>query len=310
MGLNMDNYDMVFKGLGIIVLILVILFIATWGGIVKCGSIPYFCDVYDYVLGSPRIAIIHGDEGLGNPEKLREVLLSPDQINAKAVDLMHIDRVSAGNLKNYRLVIVEKARVLSFDHLQMFKEFVEKGGRLIWIGDAGVDKSSDELQDLTDMNSLKTLATNPWVRFKETETEYLQLNFDEVLGLKYVGNYCDEVICTSAPFTVGVLKTEPTGNHPLIFGLSAALNLKISNDKDFAVVKQFPNSSNSNIVLTLDFKGNINGKSGSLGKSLPLIATSGTGERVAYYAYPPEYFIEDNNYWNVVKRMYYGMLGK
>jgi len=86
--------------------------------------------------------------------------------------------------------------------------------------------------------------------------------------------------------------------------------LKISKERDFAVVKQFANSSNSNIVLTLDFGGNITGTSGTIGKTVPLIATSNTGEKVAYYAYPPEYFSVDMNYYSIIKRMYLGMLGK
>jgi hypothetical protein len=62
--------------------------------------------------------------------------------------------------------------------------------------------------------------------------------------------------------------------------------------------------------MSLDFGGNITGKSGVIGKSVPLITTSNTGERVAYYAYPPEYFATDNNYYSLIKRMYLGMLGK
>jgi hypothetical protein len=31
---------------------------------------------------------------------------------------------------------------------------------------------------------------------------------------------------------------------------------------------------------------------------------------VAYYAYPPEYTVQDNNYATIIKNMYYGMLGK
>lgn len=302
--------DIIFKVLGVIVLILVILFVATWGGLVKCGSIPYFCDIYDYVLGAPRVAIVFGDSGLGDPEKLREILLSPDNINAKAVDLVHIDRVSLGNLKNYKLVIVEKARVLSFDQLKMFVDYSNGGGRLIWVGDSGVETIKEEQKNYSDVNELKGIATNPWVRFKEVVGGYEPLFFDEFLGLKYFNNYCAEKTCNTNLFTVGSLKTEPTGNHPLIYGLSPSLGLKISKDRDFAIVRQFPNSSNSNVVLTLDFGGNIIGETENIGKTVPLIVTSGMGERVAYYAYPLEYYITDNNYYHLAKRMYYGMLGR
>ena len=66
--MNTEQLDLVFKFLGVVVLVLVILFVATWGGLIECGSIPYFCDLYDLVLGSPRVAIVFGDSGLGNPE--------------------------------------------------------------------------------------------------------------------------------------------------------------------------------------------------------------------------------------------------
>ncbi len=302
--------DLVFKFLGVVVLVLVILFVATWGGLVKCGSIPYFCDIYDLVLGSPRVAIVFGDSGLGDPEKLREILLSPDNINAKAVDLVHIDRVSQGNLKNYKLVIVEKARVLSFDQMKMFVDYANGGGRLVWVGDAGVETIEEEQKNYADINELKGIATNPWVRIKEVVGGYDPLYFDEFLGLKYFNNYCSERNCNTNPSSVGALRTEPTGNHTLIYGLHPSLGLKVAKDRDFAIVRQFQNSSNSNVVLTLDFGGNIIGESGSIGKSVPLIVSSGVGERVAYYAYPIEYYITDNNYYNIAKRMYYGMLGR
>ena len=34
------------------------------------------------------------------------------------------------------------------------------------------------------------------------------------------------------------------------------------------------------------------------------------GERIAYYSYPLEYMVQDNNYARFVVQMYYGMLGK
>ncbi len=308
--MDTQQMDIIFKVLGLVLLIVVVLFVATWGGLVKCNSVPYFCEVYDYILGSPRVAIVYGDSGLGDPEKLREVLLSPDMINAKAVDLVHIDRVSLGNLKTYKLVIVEKARVLSYDQLEMFKTYAETGGRLVWVGDAGVETIKEEQKNYSDVNELKSVATNPWVRVKETDIDFKVLYFDEFLGLKYINNYCAEVTCNENLFTVGALKTEPTGNHTLIYGLSPTLGLKISKERDFAVVKQFPNSSNSNVVLTLDFGGNIAGKTENIGKTVPLIVASGLGERVAYYAYPIEYYVTDNNYYYIAKRMYYGILGR
>ena len=247
--------------------------------------------------------------------KLATYLKDPHYVGAIAVDMQNVERISMGNLKKYKLVIVEKARVLSAEQLQMFEDYVIKnGGRLIWIGDAGVERPANEIENLMDTNSGKTLANNPWIRIIETDEEYKIISFDEFLGLRYIDNYCNEIECNADLFSVGTLESEPTGTHPLIFGTASILNFKIRKDHDFGVVKQIPNSPNSNIVLNLNFGGNIIGKENTLGKSVPLIATSNIGasgaERVAYYAYPPEWMYEDNNYFYYLKNMYYGMLGR
>jgi hypothetical protein len=313
--LDKEQFDLVVKVLGVVVLGFIILFILTWSGLVGCKSVsPYWCDAYDLVMGGPRILIVHGDAGLGEPEKLKVYLQNPS-IGASTVDVQHIDRISIGNLKKYKLVVVERARMLSADQLQMFMDYVTKnGGRLVWVGDAGVERPSDELENLMDTNAGKLILTNPWARVKETDTAYNVISFDEFLGLKYLNNYCKEIECKSDLFKVGSIESEPTGNHPLIFGPASVLDLRIKKDHDFAIVKQISNSPNSNIVLNLNFGGNVVGKENNLGKSLPIIATSNIGvggaERVAYYAYPPEWFLEDNNYYSYLKNMYFGMLGR
>jgi hypothetical protein len=269
-------------------------------------------------MGGPRVMIVYGEEGLGDPEKLRLYLQDPRYVAANAVDVQHIDRVSLGNLKKYELVIVEKARRLSAEHLQMFEDYVIKnGGRLVWIGDAGVERYPDELEGLTDQNTGKVIYNNAWARVKEdpdNAANYIVVSFDEFLGLRYVDNYCKQVSCADTNFVVGTLESEPTGEHPLIYGTSPVLNMRISKSRDFAVVKQISNSPNTDIVLTLNFGGNIKGKDKDLGKTVPMIAASSIGapgaERVAYYAYPPEWLLEDNKYFYYLKNLYYGMLGR
>jgi hypothetical protein len=306
--------DMGMKVLGIIVLVAVILFVITWSGVVKCKSIsPYWCDAYDAVMGGPRVLIVHGTSGLGDPSKLKTYLQDPRYIGVNAVDVLDVERVSLGNLKNYKLVIVEQARLLSVDQLLMFEDYVNKnGGRLVWVGDSGVEIPAGELRKYTDTNESSKDADNPWFRIKESDTEYKLINFDEFLGLKYVGNYCSKVKCVDSYFSVGVLEAEPTGNHPLIFGSSPSLNFKIKNGRDFAVVRQIADSSSSNTVLSLNFGGMIYTKDSNFSRLVPMISTSsiGLGERVAYYAYPPEWFYSDNNYMLYLKNLYFGMLGR
>ncbi len=314
--MDTQQFDLALKVGGIIVLLLVVIFILTWSGVVKCRDLtPYFCDIYDTVLGSPRVLIVHGDSGLGEPEVLRNYLRNPQGVGVQNVDVQHIDRVTLGNLKQYKLVIVEQARKLSMDQLVMFMDYVNKnGGRLVWVGDAGVEFGDDETRTITDVNTAKKILDNPWVRVKETENEYKIISFDEFLGLRYVNNYCSEKDCTDGAFSVGTLETELTGEHPLIFGFAPVINFKVRKDRDFAIVKQIPDSYASNIIMTVNFGGNIKGKTGYLGKTAPMIVTSSTGmgERIAYYAYPPEWFISDNNYASgiLLKDMYNGMLGR
>jgi len=320
MGLmDQGQFDLAFKAIGLIVLIGVVLFLITWSGIVQCKQVsPYWCQAYDMIMGGPRVLIVYGDSGLGDPQLLRLYLQDSRYVAAGAVDLLNIERVSLGNLKKYDLVVVEKAKRLSAEHLQMFEDYVVKsGGRLVWVGDAGTERYPDELAGLTDQNTGKVVYNNAWARVKDdpdNPANYIVVSFDEFLGVRYVDNYCNQVDCKDTNYLVGSLESEPTGEHPLIFGTAPILNFRINKAHDFALVKQISNSPNSNIVLTLNFGGNIKGKSSDLGKIVPIIATSNVGapgaERVAYYAYPPEWFYSDNQYFYYLKNLYYGMLGR
>ena len=312
MGMNInteiDTMSVLKGGIMLIVLLVVIAFLLTWSGLMKCGTVPFWCDAYEVVMGSPRVLIAYGDEGLGNPELLKQYLQDPRIVGAEAVDTQHVSTLSLGNLKNYKLIIVEQARQLSYEQLLMFQDYVTQGGRLVWVGDAGVVKGTEEVQNISDVNGLAQLDDNPWVRVDKTQS-YI-LNFDEFLGLRYVNNYCSEKDCSDNLSSVGSLIPEPTRNHPLIFGASAKTNFKIVSGRDFAFVKQIPNSPNSNVVMSIDFGGKVVGKTNELGRNVPFIVTSGLGERIAYYAYPPEYLVQDNNSFILIKNMYYGMLGK
>ncbi len=320
MGLmDQGQFDLAFKAIGLIVLIGVVLFLITWSGIVQCKQVsPYWCQAYDMIMGGPRVLIVYGETGLGDPQQLRLYLQDSRYVAAGAVDMLAIERVSMGNLKKYDLVIVEHAKKLSAEHLQMFEDYVVKnGGRLVWVADAGTERYPDELEGLTDQNTGKVVYNNVWARVKDdpdNPANYIVVSFDEFLGVRYIDNYCNQKDCVDGNFIVGTIESEPTGEHPLIFGTAPILNFKINKGRGFSVVKQIANSPNSNIVLTLNFGGNIKGKTQDLGKIIPIIATSNIGapgaERVAYYAYPPEWFYADNGYFYFVKNLYYGMLGR
>jgi hypothetical protein len=329
---NVDLYDIAPKLIGVVLLGTLLLLILIWAGVVRCGSFPYLCDVYYTVVGSPRVAIVSGDDGLGDPNALQTMLLNPEIVGAENVALIGIDQVTLGNLKNYKLVIVEHARKLSREQLEMFMQYVnQNGGRLVWIGDAGVEPTDDELERYNDLkgiigsdtgdenlpaqtkNDLSEAMKTAWVRISENADSYSITDFGAFLGVRYAGNYCQlrgQARCSENLFTAGTLVPESTGNHPLIYGMAPSLIFKIRRDRDFSVVKSIPNS-NTNLVLTLNFGGNIVAENKTnIGKAVPFIVTSGFGERVAYYAYPPEYMVQDNNAFLLIKRMTTGMLGQ
>ncbi|MCX6798949.1 MAG: hypothetical protein NTW59_02510, partial [Candidatus Diapherotrites archaeon] len=114
----------------LIALIFALLFVLTFTGIMKCSQLPVageaWCNVYwtikTYATGQPRVLIVYGDDGLGNPigdsgnpvydsGSLQSLLANPNILGVHA-DTMHISRVNAGNLRGYDIVIVDKARTL------------------------------------------------------------------------------------------------------------------------------------------------------------------------------------------------------
>ncbi|PIN85189.1 MAG: hypothetical protein COV47_03405, partial [Candidatus Diapherotrites archaeon CG11_big_fil_rev_8_21_14_0_20_37_9] len=59
----------------------------------------------------------------------------------------------------------------------------------------------------------------------------------------------------------------------------------------------------------------------NFGDEFPAIVATGVGERVVYYAFPPEYFVSEKMpideetgnrivYWGLIENLYYGMLYK
>ncbi|MFA5357497.1 MAG: hypothetical protein WC308_01080 [archaeon] len=329
---DVDLYDLIPKLVGVILLVAILLLVLMWTGVVRCGSFPYLCDFYYTVVGSPRVAIIYGGEGLGDPMKLQMMLLNPEIVGVENVATYQIDQVALANLKNYKLVIVENAKKMSREQLEMFMQYTnQNGGRLVWIGDAGTEPIDEEKEvyndlkgiidsDPEDMNlpaktksELLDALKDPWSRVLEKDNSYDITDFGQFLGVEYIGNYCSLLgagKCSGNLKTVGSIQPEKTGNNPLIYGMSPSVTLRVKEGRDFSVVRIIPNS-NTGIVASLNFPTNLlTGDKVDVGKNVPFIVTSGFGERVAYYAYPPEYLVEDNNAYLIMKQMVRGMLGE
>lgn len=316
----------------LIVLVFVLLFMVTFTGIMRCSDLPLmgegWCNVYwgikGFATGGPKVLIVYGESGLGNPigignGSLEELLADPQILGVHA-DTLHIDHANFGNIRGYDIVIVDRAKEIETKQLRAFIDYATQptGGILVWTGDAGTKLGPDdhylytqEKDPETDVNRI----IGPWARREDD----LMISFDELLGVRTVdtekATFCELTSCpTNRPFLAGTLITEPSGNHRLIRGISRALPLYIFNGEDFGVVETISGSSTTE-VLSLDFGGEIDAVGRDLNRSVPMIVTSGVGERIVYYALPPEYYANPKleafgkgRYLLPVENLYYGNL--
>ncbi len=240
--------------IGVLVALLVALwYIVSW--YFGCGIIPvpFSCDTYWNIArfsegGKARVLIVYGDGGLGDHELLRQTLSNPSKIIAPAYAL-HISGVTLGNLKDYDLVIVEEARKLSTDDLQMFMDYARGGGRLVWTGDAGtvLDDGDKLLFEFERPNgSDENKVVSPWSRKDGAKV----VAFDSFLGLDYVGNFCELKTCPDVP-QIGIFSA-PNRSHELV----KAINPNLRMFGDFSIVK-VRSSSYTTSVLSVDALSNI-----------------------------------------------------
>ncbi|MDD5162867.1 MAG: hypothetical protein PHD95_01525 [Candidatus ainarchaeum sp.] len=319
----------------LVVLVLVLLGILTWTGVLRPSQVPVvgkaWCSVYwgvmGYSTGGPKVLIVYGDDGLGNPDgpceaglqqcSLKEILANPEILGVRA-DTMRLSSVNLGNLKSYSLVIVEKAKTMETKYMRAFIDYYAQGGRLVWTGDAGTELGHDDEylytneRSETDANQI----IGPWAR-KQGD---VAVSLDQLLSVEYTANYCTIKTCPAGQaIYVGKLSPEPTGTHPLIFGMGNNLPLYVFKDEDFSVVETIAGGITTQ-ALTLDVQSNLVGTNGKdYGNQLPLIVASGMGDRAVYYALPPEYYANPKLYNSTkpgtpgpyflpIENLYYGMI--
>lgn len=290
-----------------LLLILGLLFAATWTGVMKCKTIPAWCDIYYAFMGKPKVLIVYGSEGLGDPFYLQQVLGDPNHLGVRA-EVLNVNSVNLGNLKNYGLVIVEKSKKISTAKLRNFMQYVDEGGRLIWTGDAGTELGEkDELlyEDEKALGKPHEII-NVWARKDGTDI----VAFNEFIAANYKANYCSIKTCSGLKKTFAGALVPIDREHPLVNGISTNIPLYVFEKEDFAIVQtsELP----STIVMELDYGSNLYDKSGKdLGSTSPMIITTGFGEKTAYYAMPLEYFANsklEDKYYGIIENMYLGMI--
>lgn len=288
-----------------IVLILAILGLITWSGLISCRDVPGWCGVYYTFKGNPKTLIVHGEEGLGDPVLLAQLLRQPQGAAATNISQQQLDYVSAGNLKQFDLVIVTRARQMSTKKLQAFMEYADSGGRLVWTGDAGTQLTQEDqflYADDVDENAAHELIS-PWARKDVEKNE--QVRFDQYISADYKGNWCTirPAQCEIAQ-QVGTLVPESGADHRLVYGI--APNLKLHGD--FALVEDI--GIGSTRVMSVDTQTLVtNAEGDELGRVFPIIIASGLGEKIVYYAVPPELLsLPPMQYQQFIVNMYNGML--
>jgi hypothetical protein len=306
MDLNLDIMDKKNKvWIGRIIFLIIILIISlymfTWTGTIRCSSVPGLCNVYwgvqSIVTGKaqPSILIVYDPKpnaGMGNPELLRE-LISDRSIVGMHPNMANINYLSSDQLKHVSLVIVEHARQISTTNLITFLNYVNQGGRLVWIGDSGIEKS---VEDSYFVNP----ATKEYDGWTRTTDENMLIRFNAFLGAKYLTSFCDIKDCSS-DIKTGKLVSQ--SDHALVNGLRN--NLPIYDN--YCIVKL---TASNPTPLKVDYGSNlINNDGKDFGSTFPMIITSNSN-RVTYYAIPPELLNEetdDDKYLLIIENLIDGM---
>lgn len=121
--------------IAIAILILVFLILMVRFGYMRCDSVPGLCTIYYGIFGEPRVAIVYGEGAIGDPDILEQGIIEEKGIFP---DRMHVDTVrTEGVLEPFDVVIVEGPKNISTSTLKAFAGYVQQGGRLVWVGDAG-----------------------------------------------------------------------------------------------------------------------------------------------------------------------------
>jgi hypothetical protein len=121
--------------IGLGVLVLVLLFVLVNYGYLRACDIPGFSGVYYSIKGKPNVAIVYGDDGIGDAKAMQGIIAQ--EIHKLPLLIPSKTLYDSAALADYQIVIVEHAKTMTTQTLAAFQRYVSSGGKLIWIGDAG-----------------------------------------------------------------------------------------------------------------------------------------------------------------------------
>ncbi len=309
------------KILIVLVLIGVLLYILTFTGTIKCKTVPGWCNIYYSVKGKPTVAIVHGDNGLGDPFLLQQLLQNPEHAGISARTIP-IETISLGNLKDYELVIVDRARKMSAEQMKMFIDYANSGGNLVWTGDAGAELENEEnylYEDERFDGNQQHVIIGPWSRKFNNKMVLL----DKTLSVQFKENYCNignQSACLEEQENCAGKLITVDSDHPLTRALRPELTLCFYGKNGPALVEP-TNTGLSKTLLSVDFGSNVNVDGENIGRTLPVIISSSelsflglnVGENVFYYAIPPELLSDsrlsdEHRYDSILGNLYFGIL--
>jgi hypothetical protein len=285
------------------IIIIISLYVMIWSGNIRCSKLPAGCDIYwgiqSKITGKnqPSVLILYDpedNEALGDAELLKKLLTNRD-IAGVHPNMGNINYLSSDQLLNTSLIIVDQARKISTTNLITFMNYVNQGGRLVWIGDSGTQKT---IEDEFFVNPI-TKEYNGWRRVTD---DNMLIRFNSFLGVEYIDKFCNIKDCSEGIKTGELISQS---DHLLVRGLREDLEIY----DDYALVKVIESNPTP---LKVDYGSNIidNKTHKDYGNIFPLIVTSNSN-RVAYYAIPPEYLCEDddeNKYLLIIENLIKGML--
>lgn len=267
----------------LIVLIVVLLVVLTKFRFIHPRDIPgwqgFYCTAIEQK--HSKIAIIYGDDGMGDPEKL-ENLIAHARLTTTP-ERVPVSYLSSGMLKSYDVIFLDRMQSITFAQSAALQSYMDGGGNVVWIGDAA-SKYTLTAEDLAD--ALARNATQPGYYEKLLKKANSSLGFGELslyLGVSYIRSDQGDTGLTLRIIDSSNLIGSGVGQAPDESKPGAAKELPLGQmrpDLPFAVVneKAIGQLSGSTKVAVL--------QQGSL--QYPAIIDIKYVGRLVYISFPPE----------------------